>query len=57
MGEIYISGPQETEIKIYKTDGTLFYSGKLKSSELTVSAPQGLYIISAGKTNKKIMVL
>lgn len=57
MGEIHISGPQETEIKIYKTDGTSFYSGKLKSSELTVSAPQGLYIISAGKTNKKIMVL
>ena len=57
MGKIHISGPRETEIKIYKTDGTLFYSGKLKSSELTVSAPQGLYIISAGNTDKKIMVL
>lgn len=57
MSEIHISGPRETEIKIYKTDGTLFYSGKLKSSELTVSTPQGLYIISAGDTDKKIMVL
>lgn len=57
MGEIHISGPRETEIKIYKPDGTLFYSGKLKSSELTVSAPQGLYIISAGNTDKKILVL
>lgn len=57
MGEIHISGPRETEIRIYKTDGTLFYSGKLKSSELIVSAPQGLYIISAGDTDKKIMVL
>ena len=48
-GEIYMSANKETLVRIYTSDGCLYWQGLVSAGEHTMTLPHGIYIVNSIK--------
>lgn len=55
-GEIIIVAQRGTDVSVCRADGVLIYDGAVDTHELRIPAASGIYVVSCGSENKKIIV-